>query len=308
MIKASGHESQAAFLVPTCQRQSRAPSILLLVSHKPQSHPKMGFMSPRGTLLRAFLVLAVGCSLLIIYSVLYRDESGMLTVSSLQSSKLGEALMQGTGMSISWSDSSTPLGEENFTADDFPHLQDLCSRTVWRPHLALHCHSNCGPDKSSFCGGLNNARDRLQTCVRLAIDAGATTVIIPSIAARSESALWTVDPSAVTEDVGTPVILCSEAWFSSRQLEMALSKGCQQLSVKFVCPTDKGLGDLLDMPSPRVVQMSWRPLGGHRYDIRPGHTFREAVSETMSDSPDDSVSTLVEYGDPYIACRSLLIV
>lgn len=272
----------------------------------------MGLVSPRGTLLRALLVLTVGFSLLIIYSVLYRDESGVLTVSSLQTSKLAELLTQGTGLSIPWSDSSTLEADigaaqvtEDFAQHSFSHLQDLCSRTAWRPHLALHCHSNCGPDKSSFCGGLNNARDRLQTCVRLAIDAGANTVFIPSIAARSESALWTVDPSAVTEDVGTPVILCSEAWFSSKQLEQALSKGCQQLKVKFVCPTGNGLGDMVDMPNTRVVQMPWRPIGGHRYDVRPGHTFREAVSEAMSGSPDESGSTLVEYGDPYIACRSL---
>lgn len=280
----------------------------------------MGFFSPRGILLRALLVLVVGFSLLIVYNVLYRDESGVLTVSSLQSSELGKALMQGTGVSISWSDSSTSLGDpisaalgseatqemEDFAADDFPHLYDLCSRTTWNPHLALHCHSKCGPDKSSFCGGLNNARDRLQTCVRLAIDAGATTVLIPSIAARSELALWTVDPSAVTEDVGTPVILCSEAWFSSRQLEQALSKGCQQLSVKFVCPTETSLGDLLNVANPRVVEMPWRPLGGRRYDIRQGHTFREAVSEATVDSPNESGPALVEYGDPYIACRSFL--
>lgn len=272
----------------------------------------MGLVSPRGILPRAFLVLAVGFSLLIIYSVLYRDDLGVLTVSSLPNSKPGEILTHGTDVSISWSDLSTTPGAgmsaaqetEDFARYPFSHLQDLCSRTAWTPHLALHCHSKCGPDKSSFCGGLNNARDRLQTCVRLAIDAGATTVLVPSIAARSESALWTVDPSAVTEDVGTPVILCSEAWFSSKQLEQALGKGCPQLKVKFVCPTGNRLGDMLDMPNPRIVQMPWRPIGGHRYDVRPGHTFREAISEAMPGSPDESGSTLVEYGDPYIACRS----
>lgn len=45
--------------------------------------------------------------------------------------------------------------------------------------------------------------------------------LIPSIAARSESALWTVDPSAVTEDVGEPIVLCPDAWFSLERLQEA---------------------------------------------------------------------------------------
>lgn len=37
----------------------------------------------------------------------------------------------------------------------------------------LYCHSGCGADQLSLCGGLAEARNRVQTCIRLAIDAGA---------------------------------------------------------------------------------------------------------------------------------------
>lgn len=246
----------------------------------------MGLVLPRVTFLRAVSLLSLSISLVIFYRVVYLDESALLTTSA-----------------------APQVGDNNEAVG--PYLHDLCSRTAWRSNLSLHCHSHCGPDNSSFCGGLNNARDRLQTCVRLAIDAGATTVLIPSIATRSEARLWVVDPSAVAEDeaegVGKPVMLCPETWFSLSRLEQALRKGCDQLRVRFICPTANGLVDSLGTPSPEILKMSWRQVGGQRFDIRPGHTFREAVDEALLQIPGEPGSVLVDYGDPYIACMSFLI-
>lgn len=280
----------------------------------------MALVALRVTPLRAFLLLSLCLSLVFIHRISSLDESSFLDINNLDISKLGEILGQGIDVTQKGPLSSIPAGEtpttlapnpaqiiEDSDADSLPHLRSLCNSTIWRPNLSLHCHSRCGPDKSSFCGGLNNARDRVQTCIRLAIDAGATTVFIPSIAARSESALWTVDPSAVPEDVGEPVVLCPEAWFSLEQLQKALSNGCHQLRVKFVCSAQNGVVESSETASLRTLDMPWRPLGGHRYDVRPGHTFREAIDEAgLLDSPEGSSSALVEYGDPYIACRSLL--
>ncbi|KAK8118420.1 uncharacterized protein PG998_003046 [Apiospora kogelbergensis] len=62
------------------------------------------------------------------------------------------------------------------------HLSSLCRDTPWNPNITLHCHSSCGADQLSLCGGLAEARNRIQTCIRLAIDAGAGgALIIPPI-------------------------------------------------------------------------------------------------------------------------------
>jgi hypothetical protein len=67
--------------------------------------------------------------------------------------------------------------------DDAKALRALCDQTQWRDGLWLRCHSTCGANQTSMCGGLNNARNRIQTCLRYAIDAGMG-VILPSIARR----------------------------------------------------------------------------------------------------------------------------
>lgn len=46
-------------------------------------------------------------------------------------------------------------------------LSQLCESTAWVEGLWIQCHVG------NIVGGLNNARNRLQTCIRLAIDAGA---------------------------------------------------------------------------------------------------------------------------------------
>jgi hypothetical protein len=60
----------------------------------------------------------------------------------------------------------------------FPSLRHLCDKTVWTEGLWLQCHNNAGPSKTSIKGGLSNIRNRLQTCVRLAISAGAGIIVI----------------------------------------------------------------------------------------------------------------------------------
>jgi hypothetical protein len=65
-------------------------------------------------------------------------------------------------------------------------LTKLCDETEWTEGLWLHCHSRCGVNHTSICGGLNNVRNRVQTCLRLAIDAGMG-LIMPSAFAPSSS-------------------------------------------------------------------------------------------------------------------------
>ena len=63
-------------------------------------------------------------------------------------------------------------------------LATTCSQTQWHHNLSFVCHSFCGLERRSLCGGTNNARHRIQTCIRLAIDAGVG-LIIPSITGRT---------------------------------------------------------------------------------------------------------------------------
>lgn len=63
----------------------------------------------------------------------------------------------------------------------FPSLRHVCDTTDWTEGLWLHCHNRAGPSKTSIKGGLSNARNRIQTCLRLAISAGAGVIVIPPL-------------------------------------------------------------------------------------------------------------------------------
>lgn len=81
--------------------------------------------------------------------------------------------------------STEVVGDDSVDAKPLT-LPQLCDETIWTPGLYLVCHSKCGQNNTSICGGLNNARNRLQTCMRIAIDAGAT-LILPQAMTRNEA-------------------------------------------------------------------------------------------------------------------------
>lgn len=279
--------------------------------------------------------VCVGALLLVYITLFGLPGSSLAAANILDVGDAGNALEQGTDKLETWPMSPTPQGNASSGGDDTSGglagapqadpassaLRALCDRTPWQPNLTLHCHSRCGPSRASICGGLNNARDRLQACVRLAIDAGATTLRVPSVAARSETALWTVDPAQVP-GTGEPVVLCAGAWFSVGRLRGALAESCPQLRVEEVCPPEEedpavagagkgagvGVGAGVDVDVD-MVDMPWRPLGGERWDARPGHAFREAVSNARGVDQDGATAgpVVVRFGDPYIACTSRLI-
>lgn len=77
------------------------------------------------------------------------------------------------------------LGQEDAAADlsharapfiSWP-LRRVCAETTYVPGLAFVCDSNSG--------GPGNIRNYILTCVRYAIDAGATSLVLPTIRARS---------------------------------------------------------------------------------------------------------------------------
>jgi len=100
-------------------------------------------------------------------------------------------------------------------------LKDLCKDTSWTEGLWLQCHSRCGTNSTSICGGLNNARNRVQTCLRLAIDAGAG-LILPSATTRDEKQLVNTNDKVV----------CPDTFWNIQHLELALAKKCLQLKIR----------------------------------------------------------------------------
>lgn len=268
---------------------------------------------PKARLLLLVPLLTLSC-LLASYTLLYGASPGTLyKYKPLNvASKIWPSLSQAG--QVADHDHDEPL--------DLPHLRALCAATPWDPALALHCHSHCGPARASFCGGLNNARDRLQTCLRMAVDAGAATLVLPSLAARSETRLATLDPAADAEDDDEVRELCADAWFDVGRLRDALAGHCPQIQLKMVCGggdsnSDGSAARLVG--ASRALEVPWRPLGGTKYDARPGHTFRDVVEKLLllpppsnnnvttttppltSAASSSSVTTLVTFGDTYIA-------
>jgi hypothetical protein len=60
-------------------------------------------------------------------------------------------------------------------------LERLCSETTWTPGLVFVCDNNSG--------GIGNIRNFILTCIRYAIDAGASGITLPRIQRRSEDDL-----------------------------------------------------------------------------------------------------------------------
>jgi hypothetical protein len=69
--------------------------------------------------------------------------------------------------------------QQGLSSTNYAELQQLCSKTTFTPGLWLHCHSFGGEHRNANNGGLSNARNRYQSCLRLAIDAGMGVIMAP---------------------------------------------------------------------------------------------------------------------------------
>lgn len=110
--------------------------------------------------------------------------------------------------------SSSALSFRQPTSDG---LTRLCANTTWRPGLWLQCHFN------HIVGGLNNARNRLQSCLRLAIDAGAG-VILPPIIPRNKEFL--------AKRYGNESAICIDYFWDVSELVKRVGRTCPQLLVQ----------------------------------------------------------------------------
>jgi len=176
----------------------------------------------------------------------------------------------------------TPLTEA-ISSDTFNGLAGLCQETEWRNGLWLQCHSRCGENGTSICGGLNNARNRIQTCLRLAIDVGAG-LILPSTTARDEKALVNTDFKTV----------CPETFWDTKYLEAALQHECPQLKIR-QCDDLTGIDTIVHAPPRNYLEAPYTK-GTFRNLVK--DVFETANYSLASVSPEDP--TVISFGDPYI--------
>lgn len=173
---------------------------------------------------------------------------------------------------------------EEWETEGHNGLTPLCRETKWTPGLWLHCHNYCGKDKTSVCGGLNNARNRIQTCIRLAIDVGAG-LILPSATERDEEQLVKTNGA---------VQVCPETFWNVEYMKTALHEQCPQLGLR-MCDDRDGIKNVV--PTPRKHYLDNPHAIG---------TFRKTVEIAFDNSPlnwtDVSVNNpvVVNFGDSFI--------
>jgi hypothetical protein len=174
------------------------------------------------------------------------------------------------------------LGAEEESSD----LRRLCDQTTWTDGLWVQCHSRARVDsegKMSVHGGLNNVRNRLQTCLRVAIDAGSG-VVIPSVATRNQTAIKSLG-------AGEPVP-ASNFWDMEYMVE-ALGEECPQLQVRF---------DLKGIET--KVDAQWRHYKNARYQTG---TFRDMTVSLLEKAKVNITNITAEnqvaiaFGDTFLA-------
>lgn len=185
---------------------------------------------------------------------------------------------------ISTSLSHEPANDHSWHSEtESNELTSLCDRTHWTEGLWLQCHSYSGTNNIAIAGGLNNARNRIQTCIRLAIDAGASLILPPIATKRYDD-----HPLEFSNEEE-----CLEGFWDINYLASELSRQCPQLKLKH-CGDTTGIKTII--PSPQ-----------RSYQAEPYHTttFNQMLTNTLREAniwtinPQEPVA--VSFGDAYIA-------
>ena len=93
-------------------------------------------------------------------------------------------------------------------------LQRVCQETTWTPGLTFVCDNNSG--------GIGNIRNFILTCVRYAIDAGASQIILPKIQRRSEDDLANIFTTGYQE---------FDYFFDEEHFRNAVGTYCPQMTI-----------------------------------------------------------------------------
>lgn len=185
---------------------------------------------------------------------------------------------------ISTSISKEPANDHSWHSETVTNeLTSLCDRTHWKEGLWIQCHSYSGTNNTAIAGGLNNARNRIQTCIRLAIDAGASLILPPIATERYDE-----NPSQFSNEEE-----CLDEFWDMKHLTKELGHQCPKLKLKY-CGDTSGIKTII--PSPQ-----------RSYLVEPYYTstFDQFLTTTLREeniwiiNPQDPVA--VSFGDAYIA-------
>ncbi|KAK7997540.1 hypothetical protein PG989_005580 [Apiospora arundinis] len=155
----------------------------------------------------------------------YLKGANKLDSNSPSSTSYGKPASSAAPPPSSWS-----LYQKQKDAAGLGHLSSLCRDTPWNPNITLHCHSSCGADQLSLCGGFAEARNRIQTCIRLAIDAGAGgSLIIPPIALKGVEEKKSKGSAISNSNVRT---VCPSALFDFAGLQKTIGNWCPGLKIR----------------------------------------------------------------------------
>lgn len=192
------------------------------------------------------------------------DESTVLGLTKVASDAV-DAIKHWTGFGAA-DDAADELAQKKKDEEDgYWGLRDLCANTTWRPGFWLHCHNSAGPDHTSVIGGLNNARNRISVCVRMAIDAGLS-LILPTVSVRSEAELFRLSQGSV----------CGRDLFNEEHLIEVLGEHCPEMEIR-TCDDHSHIGAFLEAES--RSHFDWahsKPLPNI-----PG-TFDELINRSLS--------------------------
>ncbi|QSZ36620.1 hypothetical protein DSL72_006500 [Monilinia vaccinii-corymbosi] len=166
-----------------------------------------------------------------------------------------------------------------------PSLRSFCETVTFRPGLYLQCHSWSGPNATSISGGLNNARNRIQTCLRLALDLGSS-IIIPTVQTQRNA------KNPITY-AGKAV--CADVYWDIDFLIQEIGSACPGLEMR-------RCGDISGIDGERIVQMEKREY--HQASYHAG-AFKSAVDEHLQSLSLSSFSSenpvVVGFGDTIYA-------
>ncbi|KAH8680843.1 hypothetical protein BX600DRAFT_4685 [Xylariales sp. PMI_506] len=154
-------------------------------------------------------------------------------------------------------------------------LQRVCEETTWVPDLVFVCDNNSG--------GVGNIRNYIQTCIRYAIEAGASGLVVPKIRKRSDKDLANLFTN----------YLPFSYMFDERHFKNALNTYCPQITLY------DEIKDIPNLPrklnnEPRVDEIAPKDFGSrkgcdwkdqNRHTDRFGDTFRRWVHNSTHGVP-----------------------
>ncbi|KAK6511453.1 hypothetical protein TWF481_000369 [Arthrobotrys musiformis] len=164
-------------------------------------------------------------------------------------SKSGESsnpLLTNEGIDQYILDHAYPRLGENI---NFAGLRKLCSSTKWQPHVYFTCTHNLG--------GLMNVRNMVLNCVRYAIAAGASGLVLPQIEARDPAALNHLK----TGEYQDMSFLFDEVWFKK-----VMKENCEQMEL-FDSMEDISYSGYATMPDLINIQTLMGQPRGNRHGL-----------------------------------------